>query len=463
VPPENRGVVHVGHDLETQVLVAGAGVAGLLATHALTQAGLECMLVERRPRTRWSDHWCVEVDSHSILSQVIPSPSPECVLHRGEDGVDVFSPSGRKAFTLSPFPVYSIRLWEYEKQLLKPLASVADVRFDTSLVDFAPADQGRAVCTLRQGEATTRVRCDLVVLATGLSFDLDRQIYAHAGIKRKLPDSDFMSARHETWTIDPEAMPTSGLPVPPGVEGFFPAVEGPLSVTAVWVDKALSVGAILAGTMSEDGYRPPDQLLSGLRDKYRVFRDRLSSGGATIPVRRPVEALVGRSVALIGNAAAQAHPMTGCGVALSGHAAHFLADAAREYCRDGRRIESLWPYNTAYQSRFGASQAAAEVMARFLRRNGRDSNLVETLFGLGVATAEDLQRSTDLRIPLPTPSEFLSRVGAFAAGTRKTPGLLPMALRMAAAAALYRRFYPSSPDMLAVRAFTSRAQKLVQG
>jgi len=447
----------------TQVVIAGAGAAGLLAAHAMSQAGLECVVAERRLRDRWGDTWCVEIDTHTILSQTIPAPLPHCVVHRGEDGADLFSPSGLRSFSITPFPIYMIRLWEYEKQLLAAVEAKSEVAFDTELVDFKPAERGPVSCTLRHDGATTHISCDLLVIATGLSPDLDAKLLERAGLDHPLEAVDIMSARQETWSVDAAAVSRSRLPVPPGVEAFLTSPAGPISTSAVWVDRSLTVGSILAGTMAQDGFESPDVVLRNVRDRFPVFRKRLSAGEARIPMRRPAPALAGRGIALIGHAACQAHPMTGSGVGLAGHAAQLLAEAAATYCRQGLRAESLWGYSVSYQRNMGLVQASAEVLARWLRRAGRDARLPELLMQEGIVLGTDMRRCVELKPGIPSPDEILGRLLPILGNGYRIPGLLDFGRRMAMTVALYRNLYPRSPDERAVRRFASWAHRLIQG
>ena len=182
--------------LRKQVLVVGAGAAGMLAADALSRAGLDCLVVERKPWTHWGDKWCVEVDAQSVLDGTLPEPGKDVVLHRGEGGAELYSPSLKVALSVSPFPVYSLRLWKYQRQLLKSVeATGSSAMFDTSLLSFERDASGRVAARIRTGKKESEVLCDLMVLATGNAFELDRLLYAHFALRRKVFESDFVVAR----------------------------------------------------------------------------------------------------------------------------------------------------------------------------------------------------------------------------------------------------------------------------
>ena len=58
----------MNNHIRTQVLVVGAGAAGLLAARAIVDQGLECVVIEKKKRAAWGDRWCVEVDQRTLGS-----------------------------------------------------------------------------------------------------------------------------------------------------------------------------------------------------------------------------------------------------------------------------------------------------------------------------------------------------------------------------------------------------------
>lgn len=446
--------------LRKQVLVVGAGAAGMLAADALSRAGLECLVVERKAWTRWGDKWCVEVDAQSVADGTLPAPAKDVVLHRGEGGAELYSPSLQIALSVSPFPVYSLRLWKYQRQILKGLeAAGSSATFDTSLLSFEREASGRVMARIRTGRKESRVLCDLLVLATGNAFEMDRLLYAHFALRRQVFESDFVLARQELWEADLEK--GGGLPVSPDTAGYFMGVAGPCSTLSVWLSKDRRRVSLLAGGTPVEGAENPRELLEAFRRDHPVFVQPESGGGATIPMRRPVDLLAGPGLALIGNCACQVNPLTGSGLTLTGRAAQLLADAATEYCLSGRRFESLWKYNLAYQQKFGAFQAGGQAMMSWMRGTGPSADSVERLMASGAVDGEDMRRNLRCESALPGAAAAARKFGTLAFKGRELKEVAGLSLRMAAAENFYRHLYPRDSDLHAVRRFGLRAEKLV--
>jgi len=286
----------------------------------------------------------------------------------------------------------------------------------------------------------------------------DRELYAHFGLRRKLMNHEYIDAWQELWTVERDRV--RDLPSPPGTVNYRLGEQGPASTLMVWVNRELNLASVLAGSIVSDGHKAAANMVSEYVAGAPFLVKRLSRGGGAIPVRRPVDTLTAGGVALIGHAAGQVYPSTGCGVALMGNAARLLAGPAREYCNEGRRPESLWKYNLAYQRSFGAFQAASEIFVSGLRKIDPDSSLVGRMLEVGLAGPEDFLRSLEMGHIAPDPLAALARLPALARGRSELKKMVPIMTRALAVSTLYQRFYPRYPDPHAVRPFVARIEKL---
>jgi digeranylgeranylglycerophospholipid reductase len=450
---------------QTQVVVIGAGVAGLLAAYRLAQAGLDCILVEGRAQADWGSSHCVELDMGTILNGILPAPSAQAQLYSGDHGTDILSPTGRFGFNLSPVPVVMIRLGAYEKELLAMVREAGvQTRFGLSVAGLTPGLSTRSVtahCETKRGKLV--IHADLAVVATGNSFRLDRDLYAHFHLRRRLVNSDYLIARQEVrhlrrshWQLG------TGTP-PPGMSVFNIGIAGPISTMAIWVSSDLTRMSLLAGSIPGDGCTHPSSLLSEYTRAHPFTGKIISAGIDSIPIRRPLDSLAGPGVVLIGNAASQVYPMTGCGVSLSGYASQLLAQAAREYCLGGRKPQSLWHYNAGYQRKWGSRQASSEVFVRGLRHFPEAQALMDKLFELGLTCAQDYLRNLTLGPAFPTAAQALGRIGP----SIKLRGDIGrrMARIVAQSVAIheaYRRFYPVDANPAQAQDFARRTDLLLR-
>jgi digeranylgeranylglycerophospholipid reductase len=440
----------------------GAGAAGLLAALRLTEAGLDCVLLEARGRGQWGSRYAIELDSGSVLNGILPAPVESAVLHEGRAGADLCPPSRNHCRSVTPLPVYAVRLWKYQRQLLELVKRAGvEVRFDCQVTNVGLDDRGRTILSVVQGDRRQGLVADLAVLASGNDHRFDRELYAHFHLRRKILEREYLQAQHDIWEIDASTVDGNSLS-PPGVVNYVIGNEGPISTLGIWISPDKRVAGMLAGSLPVDGYRPPSELLKEARSGPIRFTRRLSGASGHIPVRRPIESLVAPGLALLGHSGCQVYPMTGCGLGLFGHAALLLAEAARDYCRSGRKFEYLWRYNHGYQSEFGARQAASQVFLEAIRKSPWGSGLIDRLFELGLSRADDYLRSLDLGPVVPAPLEMFRRLpGALALEGDKGRYLTAAMVRAVALSQAYRHFYPRQPDVAKVRSFSARTSMLV--
>lgn len=446
-----------------QVVIVGAGPAGLLAALRLREAGLECVILEARRKGQWGSRYALELDSGSVLNGILPVPEDDALLHEGLLGADLCSPGRTHRFNVTPLPVFAVRLWKYQRQLLRLVERAGiDVRFGCEVMDLGVDERGRTTIAVARAGVQELLTADLAVQASGNDHRFDRALYAHFHLRRKTLDREYLAAQHDLWEIDPASV-AGNSPSPPGVVNYVVGDEGPISTLGFWVSPDQRMAGLLAGAFTVDGWRTPAGLLKEARYSSGVrFTRRLSGAAGLIPVRRPIESLVAPGLALLGNSGCQVYPMTGCGMGLIGHAALLLAEAAREYCRSGRRFEYLWKYNHRYQADFGALQAASQVFLEAMRRSPWGSDFISRLFELGLSRPDDYLRSLDLGPLAPSPLEMVKRLpGAWLLERDRRRYLVAAVGRAAALSQAYRRFYPTQPDAPKVRSFTTRTASLV--
>jgi len=196
------------------------------------------------------------------------------------------------------------------------------------------------------------------------------------------------------------------------------------------------------------------QARSDLRRAYHRFLARvpdlegcraIQAGSGLLPLRRPPASMVGDRFVAIGDAACQANPLHGGGIAPSVVGAGIAADVgARALERGDATMDALWDCNVRFMRAIGARHAAHGFLRRFLDSlSDRDFSALTQLFSRSDALVKLLTgESATLSI-----AERM----AIAAGSARRPRLLRIAAR---ALRLVRELedaytaYPGSPEGL---------------
>ena len=155
------------------------------------------------------------------------------------------------------------------------------------------------------------------------------------------------------------------------------------------------------------------ETLQELQKKYPVIGDKIIRGGQVeqIPVRRPLEKLVGNNYAVIGDAACMTNPLNGSGIIRSMLAGNILAEKILEATKNTSFpfiIDSLWPYQVEYNCTIGADQASTQILKDFLI-NIDDFGKIDYLFQNKLLRAEDFEaglKGKEFRLP---PNEAIER------------------------------------------------------
>ncbi len=434
----------------------------MLTARSLCAEGLRVTVAERRQRTACTSPWWVEVDSASVLQQVVPHPAPGVPIRRPEAGADFFSPSVSRCVHLDPSPLYGWELGSYLEALRDELAGRGvQFLFGHEALDFQTSPRGGIRCLLNGAEGPVEVQSTLLVLATG-TLDPFAHLLRNLGFVLPKRRALHVQARHESWTLEPQAAKAAAWPSTLGTSVNILAASSAFSTLGFCIRPDGKQATLLSGIVAQPGSLSPQETLSRFRAEYPgVFVQCQEAFEAPIPITRPIPQLSGKGVAIIGSAACQVSPLTGSALALTGHAALILASAAARYCRQ-HDPDALWHYSTAYMRSFGAVQAFAEGMSRSLIRSATGPDLAESMFKSGYINAAEMHRVLSFR-PMDWNAQELP---GLVKGLLRQPGLLRMApgvMGALAAFALTHTTYPERPSAARLEAFESRLESILAG
>ena len=435
---------------DANVVVIGAGPAGLFAAWRLLDEGLSVVVLEARPQASWGQRWCVDVEERYFTGGILPVPGPGVELEEGSPAGLLARPpeGGRRRWSKHRFPIRTLRLWRLQEDLLARIRNAGgEVRFGKKVIALDRGASGDVIVRPRRGP---ELRCRALVIAAGTRPVDDPALARIFGLAGDLTPADCIHAHHDIRELDPH-----GFTAAPG--DF--ALAGTILRFGVGGDRGFSMEKLachpdenrllcLAATFPQDGQRAPREVLTDVPERIPFAAKILASKGQPIPLRRPQPALAGPGVALIGDAGCQTMPLSGSGTGLSALAATLLAPAMRSYIDTGRAA-ALWEYSRAYHAAVGAEQLRQELVLRMSR--SLPAARIQALANHGVLQIEDFRRVQRSGRMIPSrilAREQLSRLP----GLPRFLGLAPAAARTAAmmvAADLVCRGYPKTPEGIA--------------
>jgi len=423
----------------TEVLVAGAGTGGSTAARAAARAGRAVLLVDTGQADEIGHKVCGNALSRGGLEAVARHIDPPSGAEIAQvlDGGTLLLADGRTSIEVEAPGVVVNRVLFGQRLLAEAIAEGAQLIDRCECVSWEERDPP-SVRVRRSDGRETVIRASVVIDATGYRGVLTRVdgpthhetlTRADAGI----------GYREIVPLVEPLPNPRRGFvalspkEAPGGYAWVFPMGERLANV---------GIGASLE-TTGHDLRGALGRLLeehAGLSASAPV-----TAGGGMLPLRRPLASVVGDGFAAVGDAACQANPLHGEGIAPSIIAGALAGQAAALAVRSGdTRARALWPYAASFMRDVGASHAAHEVLRRTvygLRDDDFDFLCVE----LGQSGL--MLRTIGARGPRLPLSAAIGVAGKLA----RRPGLFRRLLRVAKLAEEMMetyRAYPEDPDRL---------------
>lgn len=438
--------------VDVDVVVVGAGTAGLQAACQLAGTGRSVVVLERRAEAKSGARWCNGiVDWQFERAGLTPPAAPELRVPAGAP-VHLVSPSGRTRFTIDDGPVAEADM----RLLVERLRGLAldagvDLRWNVTDPRLQLVD-GRPTAI----EATTpagpiALRADLFVDASGAAGVLRSQVPALASACPPVAPTDLCSAQQLMVEIDDRDGALRFLAeqsAEPGDTIITLAVSGGYSISNIKVEESLHEASLLTGSIPALGNLAAPELLKGIRAEHPWLGKTVFGGGSLIPLRRVYDRFTAPGIALVGDAACQVMPGHGSGIGLGLIAGKVLAEATAT-ARDPGDADALWRYQSGYLREFGALCGAYDVVRRMSDELGPDG--VEELMAAGVLGPSLVRLGLDQRLGLLSVREAWSAAKGLAVRPALARVVVPALAAMGAARALYAAY----PKRRSDRAFAT--------
>lgn len=347
------------------VVVIGAGVAGLYIAYRVAEKGFRVALVESKPREKIGDKACgdaVGLHHFNYLDLAIPSN----IIDHSYSGVAVVDP-GEKHSIVVPGSGVSINRIGFGQWLLKKAidnnVELLDKCWFTKVFvknNIVESIEVRESGSLKPSILEAKVFVD----ATGAKPSLRTKLPREWPVSERPFTSDFNITYREVIELDnPLELDTRYAYIylnteiaPGGYWWLFPKNKNGSVINT-------GIGVL----WSLENANPRILFEKHLRGRFpgRVIH----RGGGLVPTRRPLPTLVWRNIVVVGDAAYTVNPVHGGGIGSSLRASHIASKHIVESLEWGEVIEErTWSINREYMASYGAKQASLDILRMFLQK-----------------------------------------------------------------------------------------------
>lgn len=436
--------------LSYDVLIIGGGPAGSSLSFFLSKRNsYKIALIEGKP---WKDVWSKPcgnaIGAHHFSERGLAEP-PSDAIKQVVNGVEIYSP--REDVVLKAYGKgYIIDRTRFGQYLLKASMDKGVEVFFSSHAKKLLIENNKVVGAqvFINGKETT-INAKIVVDATGATAPLRKQLPSQLPVAEQLDPRDSDLAFREILEIGQDIERPDFIRIyldqnvaPGGYWWYFP--EGRNQVN-------LGLG-VQHGVNNPDPRTLYKKFLLTRKDVQPVLRV-ISSAGAIVPTRRPLDSLVWNGYIVIGDAAFTVNPVHGGGMGYAIESAYCSSLAVDEaFEKNDLSVNGLWRTNTCYMPNIGAKQAALEVVRFFLQKLSNEE--LQFIMEKRIVSEEDvdiLSRKAELKSDvIANIQNAFSDLGKLIRGLKK-PSLLMKLKRlsdfMEEMKKLYRN-YPEKPEGL---------------
>jgi len=372
--------------LNYDVVVAGAGTAGLFAAYRLAKAGLKVALVDMKPEDKVGEKVCGDaIGKHHFDNLRLSYPSGD-ELDGKFKGVIIYSPDEKHSITVKG-EGFAVNRYKFGRRLLRMAVDAGAELFAEHHVT-APIIEGGKVVGVKAinlaENAKREFRGLVTVDASGVGGVVRTKLPSDWWITEKLDGEDTSVCYREILETQVEFDDTyaviylSRRIAPGGYWWFFPKKKNLVNV-------GLGVQPI------EGAPNPINQYRQFIKSREELKNAKVvHAGGGVVPTRRFIHCPVANGVLAIGDAAFTCNPIHGGGIGSSmvsaKCAAETIINALENYGEAS--LETLWSYSLCYIKKYGAKQAKLDIFRVFLQKlPDEDLNFA---FRKGVITGDEV-------------------------------------------------------------------------
>lgn len=368
-----------------KIIIAGAGMGGMVAAERLGKLGFDVTVYEKAPsvdemRYDWHDDVNPAIFRRLGLEMPVGSFKKKSWTFVSPHGVVVreFRQDENNAD-------YSVERRALNRMLYERASGGAKFVFGAT-VERAIVEKGAVVGVVVNGQAA---RADLVIDSMGAMSVLKKDLPVEFGISQHRDDEVFVAYR-AFYEKNPKA------PAPKYTNKVYLKHMGEAGISWVIQDNDPNLVNVLVGRIGKLTTYDLERALEDLRKTNPTIGEKVVRGGQTciIPVRYPATRMVANGYAAVGDSAYMTIPMLGSGIASGMLAGQLLAETIGENMSKGVKgadlfkTSRLWRYQVKVFREFGAEHCGVDVMKRAVL--GYPDATLDWLLGSELLTNEEV-------------------------------------------------------------------------
>ncbi|MHA2362907.1 MAG: geranylgeranyl reductase family protein [Candidatus Hodarchaeales archaeon] len=382
------------------VLIVGGGTGGATIGKFLTQRGLDVVILEKS-KEKDLHKICGDATSEIHFKRVnsldpdkknkIDLPKVGDEIHQVVKGYTFYSPNGNNYKITSDGDSWIIAREKFTLRLLEEARNSGVDFYDRTTVRKPLVEKNQVVgVNLRtKNKELKDIRAKVVVDASGMAGIIRRNLDENKTRMDKIIKHYDLASAYRELVQFAEDNPISN---PEYIRMYFDTTNCPGGY--FWIFPRSSYSANVGLGIE------PRRLKGGPKKSYywwinqlpEIFRDTkvLHSGGATVPLRRPIDVLVYNGLALIGDAGACVKATDGGGIGLSMISASIATKPIIQAIEEDnlKREGPLWNYNIGYMRSMGMKEAPLAIGKSYIVT--ATNFILNTLFEKEVIDAQDL-------------------------------------------------------------------------